>query len=906
MFVRMLRRLPAVTTILAGLPFAARSSDRAVYFWGLAICAAAALAIFEGNAVAAIAAAAAIPMFPGSTALLARFGLCAAAVAAVTIGPIGAMFAVPAALLIVGLPGTAAASLLSLASTALLAHHLQSVPIITGFSIHPASIAFVVIPTIAALASFGPKLGWRKALLLLVSSATVALVINLGAGRWITYSIFTSPFVRTAFALAPICLILAWVEHRPLPNSERGLGWLVASAGIGIMICLLLPASSINRAVFDEAHGRWATVRANFGPKDFGRAVNYTYSLLGDYSKRLLGDIEVAESEDNELPPADSVFILKMPTQKISSEFSLRLYRWVRDGGRLLVIADHTDLYDSAQNLNAPLLALMGISINSDAVFDSRGMPNEPVNEKALSLIGRIDAVGNPFPWQTGTSFGGLPLNAAQLATFGVSFSEPGDYSRPNRFGPFVPRVSLRYLNHTAVAAFGVGNGAVAVILDSTPWSTFSIFKEQYKQLFRGILGALSRPLALHVWGWGALVLGLATLVSIFWRHPSVIALGGFALGLALGAATQIGFASLLTASEGRDFGLKVAVGSTAKLEFLKQLVAPGERNFSRIISALSKYGFDPSASSPGWESPRLGAAKRWLLIQPDERQLPPAEQVIEHLRRGRDLAVLFAPEQAALRPVREWIQALGLVSSETVALATGEDSRGTQEGFLNRRGSVLLRDTRTLTQALPTSLLKENFSDQFVQSYTVRPTLLPRTSGMLNLSFSADQFSDAAVGDVWEGIQPSSIGRLREQQLASALAGNDLPQPFPLDLYPSAPGVGQSRLSSYLVLEDGKAIISGKLEVDTPNTRDRALSPLDNPAGYLSDLKTRAISFIEQTCPKSAKITQCRGRMLGPDMIEWAVSWASEDDGNLLAVELLHERSFSGLGRTLNVVFAR
>jgi hypothetical protein len=43
---------------------------------------------------------------------------------------------------------------------------------------------------------------------------------------------------------------------------------------------------------------------------------------------------------------------------------------------------------------------------------------------------------------------------------------------------------------------------------------------------------------------------------------------------------------------------------------------------------------------------------------------------------------------------------------------------------------------------------------------------------------------------------------------------------------------------------------------------------------------------------------------MLGPDMIEWAISWASGVDGGIIAIELLHERSFSGLGTTLNVIF--
>ena len=38
--------------------------------------------------------------------------------------------------------------------------------------------------------------------------------------------------------------------------------------------------------------------------------------------------------------------------------------------------------------------------------------------------------------------------------------------------------------------------------------------------------------------------------------------------------------------------------------------------------------------------------------------------------------------------------------------------------------------------------------------------------------------------------------------------------------------------------------------------------------------------------------------------MLEWMVSWTSDENGRPTAVELVHERNFSGLGKTLNVVF--
>jgi hypothetical protein len=680
---------------------------------------------------------------------------------------------------------------------------------------------------------------------------------------------------------------------------------MLGAAIVGAVVTLLIPTTPIKLVMFDESHGRWETALSPFGPDDFGRAVNYTYSLLAGYGAQLVGTATTFDTEDANLAGSDAVFVLKMPTSPLSDEFSTRLERWVREGGRLLVVADHTDLYDSAQNLNGFLSSHFGLRVNSDAVFDPKGMPTVSSTERLAALLGRIDARGQPFPWQTGSSLAAMPANAVKLATYGPSFSEPGDYSRPNRFGSFLPRVSLRFGNHTAVAAFGAGKGAVAIIMDSTPWSNFSIFKDQYKQLFRGIIHALSRPAALHVWGWSAIALGLMTLVLTFWRQPTAMAVGGLTLGLTIGAATQIGVTSFGSQVEGRDFRLKVIVGSSAKLEFLKRLIGPGERNFSRIVSAMSKYGLVPSASTPGTEIPRLANAKRWLLIQPDARQLPSFDGVITHLRAGGDLTVLFAPEQAAHPEVHAWLGALGLYTQETVALSMTEDARPGQEGLLNRRGAAVMRDTRVLTRAFPTSLLKERDADQFVQSYTVRPTVFPRTSGLLNLAFSADQFSDAAIGEVWEGIQPALIGRLRERQLAAALAGKDLPAPFPDGLSLPSSGSTPASLATYLLMEDGKTVFTGKFDTGAvPQTGAPVPSPIENPVGYLLDLRARSASFIASSCPRKEQITQCQARMLGPDMVEWMVSWASNQDGSITAIELLHERSFSGLGRTLNVVF--
>ena len=79
-----------------------------------------------------------------------------------------------------------------------------------------------------------------------------------------------------------------------------------------------------------------------------------------------------------------------MPSASLSDEFSKRLSLWVNDGGRLLVVADHTDLYDTTQNINRLLTTTFSTKINSDAAYDYEGMPNHPIGFFGNILLGNI------------------------------------------------------------------------------------------------------------------------------------------------------------------------------------------------------------------------------------------------------------------------------------------------------------------------------------------------------------------------------------------------------------------------------------------------------------------------------------------------------------------------------------
>lgn len=742
-----------------------------------------------------------------------------------------------------------------------------------------------------------------------IGAAAFALLDMAAGGGWISAREMTDERFRIALALIPgsACMVIRGrraINPEPLPKA------VLAAFALGLAASLVLPQRQITRVVFDESHGTWETVLARFGPDDFGRAAYYTYSLLGQYAGRLTGSSSAFADEGAPFPGHDSLFVLKMPTRPLSPEFCGRLEGWVRRGGRLLVVADHTDLYDSAQHLNGCLDPGFGVRIETTAIFDRAGMPNVIELDTPFALLGRIDALSQPLKWQTGASFGALPIGSVALSGFGPSFSEPGDYSRQNRFGTFVPEIGLPYVAHTAIAAFAAGRGAVAVITDSTPWSNFALFREEYLALFRGIVAALGLPVALRVLGIGALILAASIVVVAglkssrgYFSLPAIAC--GLLAGIVLGSGARIGFAAQEPATEGREFGLRVAAGEKGRLEFLPQLVGPAERNFARIISAMAKYGHMPLASPPGVRPGALSEAKRWLLIEPEPAQIPKPQGILDHLRRGGDMTILFAPEDAATTAVREWLGELGLRLEKTTALAVAEDAgvRG-RDSLMARRGAAVLRDIRVVAAALPVSILKSQGADRLLQSFTVRPTEFPRKSGVLNISFAADQFSDDAIGDVWEGVQPSALGRHRERQLAAALSGEDPLPPWPDGLVTASPAAApSSRLRKYALIADGRLVAQGTIGEHRPAT-GRPASLSDDPAAYAGELRLQATEFIRAHCPAGKGVSECSPRLLGADGVEWMVSRVDRGT-RLIAIELLHERSFSGLGETWNVVFS-
>jgi hypothetical protein len=343
-----------------------------------------------------------------------------------------------------------------------------------------------------------------------LSFAAVGVLWAAIAQEWVSTSFVTSSATRCIVAVGFV-MLCAFPLKVQLDRSERHMPACLIGGLCGAILALgvSLVGDPADTIVFDEAHGEWASTTLPLGPEDFGRNTTYSWTALARFLQTCGYRVERStEASRFVAPDRSSLFVMKMPTERIDEDYSRALLEWVTKGGRLLVVADHTDLFDTTQNLNA-ILRSVGVSIASTAVFDRLGLP---------PVVWRVGWPSNPWivdvaktRYLTGASFAQLPWLSIPVHQYGMSFAEQAVYFNPNRFGYFHPSLKHPFGDHIAAALVPYGRGSIQVWLDSTHWSTFAVFQSAYQDAF---LQAIERS---RFGGWLVLYpIAVAALLLLF------------------------------------------------------------------------------------------------------------------------------------------------------------------------------------------------------------------------------------------------------------------------------------------------------------------------------------------------------------------------------------------------------
>lgn len=322
---------------------------------------------------------------------------------------------------------------------------------------------------------------------------------------------------------AGLPLHLGQTAQRPAPRRGRPPAlWPARLAALGVATAAAAALSvwaaagvpKQGRLLIDESTSNWSQSLRPFDTSWFGMEATYNYASFAEYLNHFFHvTINERAPLSQELLADCDVLLLKMPTRPLTLQERQAVDAFVRRGGGLWLIGDHTNVFGTTTHLNA-LVAPMGLRFRHDATWDlTTGGPALWESGGAFAAHPVMRRVSR-FEFQTGCSL------AASLATDDLMVaprvvSRPADYGTPNFFPQARPNNYGGVFGPAILAAAAhYGRGRVVAFTDSTAFSTFSMFARGRPELAVNTVAWLNRrnrPL------WPARVATLLALVAALW-----------------------------------------------------------------------------------------------------------------------------------------------------------------------------------------------------------------------------------------------------------------------------------------------------------------------------------------------------------------------------------------------------
>lgn len=263
-------------------------------------------------------------------------------------------------------------------------------------------------------------------------------------------------FARQLPLIATISLV-GLLSTAPIPSIQapRWTGKIASWIALAL-VCghfIYQPMKSQEGRVAYLEHGKWANAGEAWNMNNLNMRSAYSYSEL----LRLLNadriDISSLGSEFNEA-------WMITPTSPLSSAEISSLQNWIKDGGSLILITDHTDVFGHGRVANQ-LLDRFGIQTDYTAFFPTR------------QDDGAQDGWGGEYKMRTSTTFkgyGAFPFITARW------FNEAADYSTKNFFGRLRATGEDEHSRRMIMGFKAFGRGRLVLMADSTMFSNFATY----------------------------------------------------------------------------------------------------------------------------------------------------------------------------------------------------------------------------------------------------------------------------------------------------------------------------------------------------------------------------------------------------------------------------------------------
>jgi hypothetical protein len=519
---------------------------------------------------------------------------------------------------------------------------------------------------------------------------------------------------------------------------------LVAPATVALAVALLTIAvvydpvgvRKAGRVVVDEYHSKWEPTTRPFDTTWYGHDSGYNYAAIYDYSSRFYDMSRLTGPIDDAALAKCDVFILKCPTSRLQVEEVERLRKFVENGGGLLLVGEHTDVFGLGTNLN-DVARPFGFQFRYDMLFNiDEEHPFDYLYEKPLvphPIVQRMPPLDFEGPCTlapTGHLWG--PGRAVMTAL--GQRDEPAHYYASNFMPPPEDRADSRYGAWVVAWATKYGKGRVVAHCDSTQWSNFSAFEPGKPQSWLGMIEWLNRrdtgmgnPRGL--WGVVGIVLfGVAVGLVVLGGRPSPRPSpgvpgegekarteprppggekarteprppggekarteprppgvgGGAGIGLVLVAAGLLGFAVAVIGVRAHDLAAMPA----------PQRV-PGRRMVNVGIDRTISQGYVSKGGFIGGRNDGYAIFERWILRL---GWFTDRENGRELLDRGNDLVVFLLPGKDVSDAFRQQVVDYVKQGGRVLVIDTPEHAGSTANSLLRPFGLNLRRPMTDLT----------------------------------------------------------------------------------------------------------------------------------------------------------------------------------------------------------------
>jgi hypothetical protein len=317
--------------------------------------------------------------------------------------------------------------------------------------------------------------------------------------------LFGSPWITIpALLLAGLVLDRASLPSKAFSSSatvpRRHRGNLAAGAlmlGIGGLVGLAWSYSppgeeKSGRILIDDRFcGIWEPTARRLDTEWYGDFSTYSFTSLAEWlGKWFSVDANIGRQYDDDLLSRYDILVIKTPEETIPDREAEAIDRFVRRGGGLLLVGDHTNLLGMGTHLNA-LSAKYGIRFRYDSVSD--GATGGFVNYSGPPIGRHVGALHvDHLEFMTSCSLQLSGTAEAVLAVDGCR-REPHDYASSSFFGRHGPHPEMEHGRAVLAATVRVGEGRIAAFTDSTVWSSFAVFDKDREKLAMDLVRLLNR-----------------------------------------------------------------------------------------------------------------------------------------------------------------------------------------------------------------------------------------------------------------------------------------------------------------------------------------------------------------------------------------------------------------------------